>query len=86
MDRLIPINELAEEIAERLRQAIPLSIALWDMSTIAAYLKVTQRHVGERIVCLPSFPKAIRLPSAKGNSHPRWKAAEVIDWVEKYQK
>lgn len=88
MNRLIPIDQLAEEIAERLRQAIPLSIALWDINTIAIYLKVSSRHAAERIVVLPDFPKAIRLPSrgGEGIGHPRWKAAEIIEWVEKYQK
>ena len=34
-----------------------------------------------RIAYLPDFPKAIRLPSGKGLGHPRWKATEVIGWV-----
>jgi len=77
---------LADEIAERLPQAIPMSIALWDSNTIAAYLKMSSRQVSEHIATLPDFPKAIRLPLGKYGSRPRWKAAEVIEWVEKYQK
>jgi hypothetical protein len=39
--------------------------------------------VRNRIVCLPDFPKAIRLPTASG---PRlYRAAEVLAWASKYQ-
>lgn len=81
------IEKLAGALAERLRPAIPLSVDLWDVSTVAQYLKRDVRVARERIVCLPDFPKAIRLPSGNGGrAHPLWKAAEVIAWSEKYRE
>jgi predicted DNA-binding transcriptional regulator AlpA len=58
---------------------------LWDVEAIAKYLKMAESYVGNRIVCLPDFPQAIRLPTGK-RSHPRWKAIEVIRWVEQFQE
>jgi len=34
---------------------------------------------GERYSCLPGFPRAIRIG---GKGHPRYKAADVIEWIE----
>jgi hypothetical protein len=83
----ILIERLAEEIAMRIRPAIPLSIDLWDAETIGAYLKKSSRQVRERYAPLPGFPQAIRLPSGGAEkSHPLWKALEVIKWAEKYQE
>jgi hypothetical protein len=79
----IDIDKLAAALAEQLRRAIPLSVDLWDFETIGRYLKRNPDSVRTRIACLPDFPKAIRLPSEKGNrAHPLWKAAEVIKWAE----
>lgn len=79
------IEQLAAELAARIRPAIPLSVDLWDAETIATYLKVSKKQVLERYAPLPDFPRAIRLPAATGKGHPRWKASDVIDWAEKYQ-
>jgi hypothetical protein len=80
------VEKLAHALAGRLQPAIPLSIDLWDTATIGQFLKREAQQVRERIVCLPDFPKAIRLPSAKGRAQPLWKAAEVIAWAERYQE
>jgi len=67
--------------------AIPIEVDLWSSDEIAAYLKRDRRQVMERIVALPDFPKAIRLPaSGGGRSQPLWKAAEVIEWATSYQE
>ena len=65
---------------------IPIEHALWDMEAIAQYMSMAKASVQCRIVCLPDFPQAIRLPAAKGRGHPRWKAIEVIAWTEKHQE
>lgn len=81
-------NQLIDEIASAVlaRTRIPLDIDLWDTETIANYLKRSVRQVSERIVCLPTFPRAIRIPSGgPGRSQPLWKATEVIAWAEKHQ-
>lgn len=58
---------------------------LWDMGDIAAYLKRNPQVVRERMACLPSFPKSIRLPSASGRSQPLYLAEEVIAWTRKFK-
>ena len=81
------VAKLVDAIAKQLRPAIPVAIDLWDVATIAQYLKRDDQVVRERIACLPDFPKAIRLPTMSGTrSRPLWKAMEVIDWVEKYRE
>lgn len=81
------IERLADAIERRMKPVLPLSVALWDMATIAAYLQRDTDSVRERIACLPDFPKPIRLPSAtKRGAHPLYKAAEVIAWVEGYRE
>lgn len=59
------IARLAAELAKQLRPALPIEIDLWDIATIATYLKRSESVVRERMACLPDFPKAIRLPSAR---------------------
>lgn len=77
---------LADLLEARTRPVVPLSVALWDIATIAVYLKRDPDSVRERIACLPDFPRAIRLPSTtKRGAHPLYKAAEVIAWAEGYQ-
>lgn len=81
------LDALAAAIAAHLPRRIPLAVDLWSHAEIAAYLKVGQRQVADRYVCLPDFPRAIRIPTrGDGAGHPRYKAAEVIAWVGKYQE
>lgn len=87
------IERLVDAIEKRIRPALPLDVQLWNLEIIGAYLQRSPRVVGERIVTLPGFPKAIRLPAAsprkdedgephKGKGLPLWKASEVIAWTE----
>lgn len=81
------IEELANRIAEAVSAPLPIDIDLWDVKTIAQYLKRDTAVVRERICCLPTFPAAIRLPNARGQRmHPLWKASEVIAWAESYRE
>lgn len=81
------IDQLATAIAQHMPSPIPLSVDLWSAKEIATYLKMAERVVIERVVALPGFPQAIRLPTQRGTKgHPRWKASEVITWVERYQE
>ncbi|MDP3308274.1 hypothetical protein [Methylotenera sp.] len=77
----VELSQLAAEIAQHLPPQLPISIALWDGETIGQYMKRTSRYVMERVVCLPTFPKAIRMPQAQ----PLWKACEVINWTEQFK-
>lgn len=80
------IERLAEAVAHHIRPAIPLSIELWDIATIAAYLKRDAAVVRERIVCVPEFPKAIRFPTKLGRSQPLYNAMEVIKWAQGHKE
>ena len=79
------IDQLAIAIADRVVPQIPVSIDLWSSKECAAYLKVSPRTFLESYACKPGFPAAIRLPSrGTHKGMPRWKAVEVIKWVEKF--
>jgi len=77
------------EVIERLteRPMIPISVDLWGPDEIAAYLKMSRRTASEKITKIPGFPQSIYLPTkGPGRGHPRWKAIEVIEWVQSYQE
>lgn len=61
---------------------IPLEAQYWSVKEIAEVLKVSASQVYQRIVCQPTFPKARRIPTTEGRGHPRWKAVEVLEWIE----
>lgn len=85
------IEQLAEKVVElldkKLKSPVPIEHALWSTKEIGEYLQRPAQVVRDRVVCVPGFPKAIRLPNAGGlgTAHPRWKASEVIEWVESFQ-
>lgn len=78
------IIKLTDAIARLGAGSIPVEVDLWDADTIAQFLKVSKHQVMQRYAPLPDFPAAARLPAKGGKGHPRWKAAEVIKWAEKY--
>lgn len=86
------IERLAVELGKRLKPSVPLSVALWTLDDIGAYLQRSPRVIGERIASLPDFPKPIRLPSASssseksGKSQPLWEASEVIEWARGHKE
>ncbi|MGZ9027351.1 MAG: hypothetical protein ACXW2U_08775 [Telluria sp.] len=80
------IGQLAEAVAALAKPAIPIDLDLWDIATIATYLKRDPQVVRERMACLPSFPKAIRLPTKTGRAQPLYYAKEVIEWVRSYKE
>lgn len=61
---------------------IPLEAQYWDAAAIASSLCVSADHFLRRIAPMPSFPKARRIPTTGGRGHPRWKATEVLEWVD----
>ena len=56
--------QILERIEQKLSPPAPVKIALWNTDDIAVYLRRDRGTVMSRVVCLPDFPKAIRLPSA----------------------
>jgi hypothetical protein len=80
------IQKLAAALSAQLQPPIPVSIDLWDVAMIARVLKRSESQVRNRLICLPDFPKAIRLPVAGGGrGQPLYRATEVLKWVGKYQ-
>lgn len=86
------IERFAAAVAGRVKQAIPINVALWDVDLIAEYLVRSPQVVRERVVTLPDFPRPIRIPSVQtkggevSKSLPRWKATEVIIWTESHRE
>lgn len=86
MTETIDYNKLAEAIAEKIGQPLPLDVDLWGVDQIAKYLKMSKSQVSQRYVPQTDFPRAIRLSTSDGHrSHARWKASEVIAWAEQHQ-
>ena len=80
------IQQMAAAVAQHLQPAIPVNVDLWDVATIARVLKRSESQVRNRLICLPDFPKAIRLPvEGGGRGKPLYRANEVLDWTRKYQ-
>lgn len=86
MSEIELIQQMAAAVAQHLQPAIPVNIDLWDVATIARVLKRSESQVRNRLICLPDFPKAIRLPvDGGGRGKPLYRANEVLDWTRKYQ-
>lgn len=85
-DEDVLIQKLALALAAQLQPPVPVQIDMWDVATIARVLKRSETQVRSRMICLPDFPKAIRLPVAGGGrGQPLFRASEVLAWVGKYQ-
>lgn len=83
MSELEMVAKLVQAIEKMQQPALPVSVDLWDTTHIAAYLKRSVNRVRSDIVCLPSFPRPIRLP-VPGRSQALYKAREVIAWAERH--
>ncbi|WP_244133422.1 hypothetical protein [Burkholderia gladioli] len=80
------VEQIVSELERRLKATVPLENALWSTKEIGEYLQRPAQSVRERVVVLPGFPAPFRLPSGEhGRSFPRWKAMEVIAWVESHR-
>lgn len=84
------INVLAQKLLDtfqaNMNRVVPFEHLLWSTAEIGEYLRRPAQVVRERVVIVPGFPEAIRLPNfGGGKAHPRWKASEVVAWAESYQ-
>jgi hypothetical protein len=83
------IEDLAKQIANMVRPAVPIEVALWDYSDIGGYMRRSPQVVRERIACQPGFPKPIKIPSIRNGEaaigQPLFKAIEVIAWTESHR-
>lgn len=82
------IARIAQAVAQHIAPAVPLSVALWDIATIAAYLHRSEQHTRQWIVTMDGFPRPIRIPSGKVTSteraRPLWRSKDVVDWAESH--
>lgn len=74
----------AEQISDlvqvlRATMVVPADRRLWGIAEIADYSGYSSSNVQQNIICLPSFPKRIKVD---GRAQPRWPAGEVMDWFE----
>ena len=61
------IERIVQELDKRTKPTVPIEHALWSSVEIGAYLHRPAKVVRDRVVCIPGFPKAIRLPNADGS-------------------
>lgn len=78
----IQVEALVDAIFKRI--AIPLDAQYWSLKEIGMAYKVSTEHA-RRISATKGFPAPIRLPSNGTSGHPRWKAAEVVEWFDGYR-
>ncbi len=83
------IEQLAEAVALRVptAPAVPLEHQLWTTTEVAAHVRRNVHDVRKYMACLPSFPKAIRIPgqAVKRPPHPLYNAGEVIAWAKRFK-
>lgn len=68
------------------RLAVPIDKQIWDADSCAEYLVVSRRHFTEHIACKPDFPSCINISTGSEKKNPRWKASEVMRWVDSKQE
>ena len=57
---------------------------LMTAKEVGQFLRMSARHVLEKVSKTPGFPKPIRFPTTSGTvGYPRWKQEEVKAWVDK---
>jgi len=55
---------------------------LWTAQDVAAFLRISPRHLRERIMAIDSeFPRPIHLPAEKGQGAQRWQPAQIRQWL-----
>jgi hypothetical protein len=82
------MNTTATEIAAIVVRALEKRSridGLWSLADIAEWAGVSERKARE-LVATPGFPRAGRLPSdGNGLGHPRWVAAEIVEWWDRWR-
>lgn len=81
-DELLENADLAE--LNRLLQRLQMlqSEPLWTVNDVAEFLRISPRHLRERIMAIDSeFPRPIHLPAEKGQGAQRWQPAQIRQWL-----
>ncbi len=57
---------------------------LMSTADVGNILGVSARRVAESVAKVPGFPKPIRIPTLRGGvGKPRWKQADIENWIAK---
>ncbi|MFC0322028.1 hypothetical protein ACFFHT_00365 [Gallibacterium melopsittaci] len=60
---------------------------LWTVADIAAYFKLSERHIRGAVIADPYFPQPVQVPSQrdirKKSSSLRWIAGDVVRYAER---
>lgn len=60
---------------------------LWTVADIAAYFKLSERHIRGAVIVDPLFPRPVEIPSQrdirKRSSSLRWIAGDVVRYAER---
>jgi len=72
-------NLVAERVAQRLQAQSSGSTAMLTRAEVAQRIGKSTT-TAKRLQADPSFPKPVRI----GNSRPRWRAAEVDQWLDRH--
>jgi hypothetical protein len=81
------IERLADAVAARIADAVPLDQQVWTLTRVAKYLGRHVETVRESMACLPSFPRAIHLPGrGEGRGKALYNAGEIIKWAHSYRE
>lgn len=79
----VELEELLIFLKDRIKDnPVPLGQRLLGPDEVAEFLGVSKRSVLENYSLQADFPRTIKLPSKSANGQPRWKAKEIIAWVD----
>jgi hypothetical protein len=78
-------SSIAEAILAELKRLNTQSVndtTLWDADDVAAFLRVTKKHLqNHKILTRPDFPAAFLLPLTDERPAKRWRARDVMSWA-----
>lgn len=62
----------------------PLMTQAQVAELLSKLANISARHIYDRWVHLPDFPKPVLLPIAVGSKRPkRWHRADIVSWAER---
>ena len=69
-----------DRLSAAVLSGIPAHKRLWTADGCAQYLGYSKSHFLQKIACRPDFPRPHQV--GDGDKGRRWKASDVIDWVD----
>ena len=72
---------IAEQILEKVEQKARVPSPLWTVEDIAYFLKLSPRHVKDRVIKTPGFPAAVPVQGAGRRPTLRWRSEDIVRWA-----